>query len=85
MKPCLYYIYNTIAFLLCLMICAEVSIDNVKKAVVNGCLYSLLINTVGLIISAAKGRATGFFNNPNQLGYYALLILTFYTIFRKDM
>lgn len=73
----LYYIFNFLAFAECLFIGQRVGIDAIKRAMGVGSFAAVLITAIGLIIySGPASRSTGFFNNPNQLGYFAVIMLT---------
>ena len=52
------------------------SLEDIKKAVARGSYISILITMIGLSFMPGEIRRTGFFNNPNQLGYYAVIMLT---------
>ena len=75
-KPILYYAFNYIALIDFLIVGEEIGYQNVKKSVMIGSLISLIISSIGITFNAATGRGTGFFNNPNQLGYYALILFS---------
>ena len=73
----LYYIFNYFAFVGCIYIGENVGIDNVKQAIGIGSFFAVLVTAVGLLLFRGLGsRSTGFFNNPNQLGYFAVIMLT---------
>lgn len=72
----LYYIYNALIFLAALVLYRRhgelflrVTVFAVTATVFVQILSSIALRTSG-------GRGTLFFNNPNQLGYYALLAAT---------
>lgn len=50
--------------------------DGILKATLIGISISIIISTF-MIIESGESRAMGGFNNPNQLGYYYLVILCF--------
>ena len=73
----LYYIFNFIAFSSCVYIGQRVGIEKLKRAVGIGSFIAVLITAVGMVFFGGLGtRSTGFFNNPNQLGYFAVIMLT---------
>lgn len=73
----LFYVFNLISFCVCCLVATTVGLDKLKRAIAKGCCFSALLTAVGIIIyRGLKARNTGFFNNPNQLGYYSLIILT---------
>lgn len=45
-------------------------------------LVSVLLGGVGITVGAGAGRAVGFFNNPNQLGYYAVCAASTFAVLR---
>ncbi len=72
-----YYVFNFLAFATCICIGEEIGADKVKRSIGLGCLFSVLVTAVGIVYVGGTGiRTTGFFNNPNQLGYYGLIMLT---------
>ena len=83
LKSSLYYAFNLIAFFDLIIIGNDIGIDSLKKSIAYGCLISLGISSLGLILAGAGGRRVGFFNNPNQLGYYALVLFSL-TFLCKD-
>ena len=74
MRSTLYYIYNLFAVCFFFLVDEEIGTGILKHYIMIGCFCSLVITTVGIVILSGTGRSTGFFNNPNQLGYYALLV-----------
>lgn len=80
MRSSLYYIYNLFAVCFFFLIDEEIGTGNLKHYIMMGCFCSLVITTAGIIVLSGIGRSTGFFNNPNQLGYYALVVFAL-TIF----
>ena len=83
-RYCFYYIYNFIAFLDTIMICRRIGIRQLKLSLFYGAALSLLSPIIGIIISGGNARNVGFFNNPNQLGYHALVVMTVILLFRED-
>ena len=81
-----YYVFNFNAALLCIYIGEKIGIENLKLAICRGCLYSISITAAGFLLIRVSGiRSTGFFNNPNKLGYYALLIVTIIAFFPDQL
>ena len=77
LKKMLFYVFNLIAFCICSIVATSVGLDKLKCAIAKGCCLSALITAAGIIVGRGlRARNTGFFNNPNQLGYYALIIFT---------
>ncbi len=82
----LYYVFNFIAFLECLYVGQRAGVDSIKRAVGLGSFFGVIITAVGLLFfSGPQSRGTGFFNNPNQLGYYAVIMLTVVALCRKQL
>jgi len=71
----LYYIFNFLAVLLCVLVYQSIGIVEFKKAILNGAFLSSLVNIIGLIRTSGRVRGLGFFNNPNQLGYYGVVLI----------
>ena len=85
-KHSLYYLFNFFAFFTCLYIGEKIGIDRLKKAVAAGAFYSVIITAVGLLFfQNNSSRSTGFFENPNQLGYYAIIMITVTILCRDQM
>lgn len=82
----LYYVFNFLAFTVCLYIGERIGIDRIKKAVALGAFFSAIITVIGLIFFTGIGtRSTGFFNNPNQLGYYSVIMLTIIALCKDQL
>lgn len=81
-----YYVFNFIAALLCFFIGSRIGPERLKRAICNGCFWSILVTAVSLLVGRNyESRMMGFFNNPNQLGYYALLITTIIAFFPNEL
>ena len=76
LKSSLYYIFNFLSFVFVIRTGEKSSVDQLKNAISKGSFVSILITVAGLILISGPTRKTGFFNNPNQLGYYAVIMLT---------
>jgi len=84
----LFYIFNGIFFLLFIAAIFENGVLN--KKLINIISFTIVITLIFQFFLAIIGfqfgggeessRATLFFNNPNQLGYFALLMLSLFTI-----
>ena len=47
---------------------------------------SLIVSLIGIVVEpGAGGRSTGFFNNPNQMAYYALCGLSILQVINKGL
>lgn len=76
----LYYVFNLLAFTVVLRICLHAGVSAVMKSIAIGGMVSLIICLLGVssgVVAGAGGfRVVSFFNNPNQLGYHCLIVLT---------
>ena len=80
------YFFNYLAISLCIHIIADSGVEKTAKAVCSGSFISVLIAAVSVMLGLGNdksGRPSGFFNNPNQLGYYAIIVLTIMLLFRN--
>lgn len=75
-RPTLYYFFNLIVVLVTITV-RSYSNEAITRGIIRGCFISLVLTSVGLLMKLGGIRRLGFFNNPNQLGYYALLMLTY--------
>ena len=76
-KNSLYYIFNFVAFFVVLVIGYEIGVQALKRSLAIGTVIALSITAFGLLFVNSGSRALGFFNNPNQLGYFAVLAFSF--------
>lgn len=82
----LYYVFNFLAFAGCLYIGQKVGCETVKRAIGFGSFLAVIVTAAGLIFFSGSGiRSTGFFNNPNQLGYFAVIMLTVIALCKDQM
>ncbi len=82
----LYYIFNFLAFAGVIHIGQRAGVDLIKRAIGLGSLIATIITAIGLLLfSDAGSRGTGFFNNPNQLGYFAVIMLTVIILCKEQM
>ena len=73
----LYYVFNLIAFGFTIWIGEQIGLYRLKLSLAYGCFASLCVTAVGLLVVNNIGtRSTGFFNNPNQLGYFSVIAIT---------
>ena len=84
LKPCLYYVFNFIAVLTCFLVYIRVGADIFSKAIFTGVFLSSIVTLIGLVLPNEGARETGFFNNPNQLGYYGIVIIAFVFLVKRD-
>ena len=83
-KSTLYYLFNMLAVLLTLLVLQDCKRQKAAKYILWGCFVSLLITSIGLLLGMGGVRRLGFFNNPNQLGYYAILILSMFLFYYES-
>ena len=85
-KASLYYIFNFMLVLMMFKIKDYISISKLIRIYTYGIIASCAVSLFGIVFefSLNSSRQTGFFNNPNQLGYFALIALTSVLIFRKN-
>lgn len=71
-----WYIYNVLV-LLTIMVLYETEGETILRVICISVALSVTVQLAALLVGYAEigGRATQFFNNPNQLGYYGLLCL----------
>lgn len=82
----LFYIFNLLAFATCIVIGEEIGTSKLKMLVGSGSFVSVLITAAGFIFFPGRGaRSTSFFNNPNQLGYYAVVMLTVCILCKSEL
>lgn len=72
-----YYIYNFFVSLLVIILFTEYK-ENLYKITYKAIIVSVFIQILMYVISGgfSGGRMAGGFNNPNQLGYYSLLVMS---------
>lgn len=68
----LYYVYNSLLLLVALVL-YERHRDEFLRVTLASINVSLAMQILGSFAGQTGGRGALFFNNPNQLGYYALL------------
>ena len=72
----LYYVYNASIFLVALVLFRRYG-DVFLRVTVAVVIGTVLVQVLSaMVFRGGAGRGTLFFNNPNQLGYYALLAAT---------
>lgn len=80
-----HYVFNFLAAVLCIMIGNMIGVNNLVKTIALGCLICSLVIALGLVLNHSTGiRHAGFFNNPNQLGYYSLILLSCVFLFEDE-
>ncbi len=82
----LYYVFNF--FVVCAVIKLNeiVGYEKLTDDLIVGTILSCIVCLAGIAIKYEQGlRQTGFFNNPNQLGYYSVIVYTIAILFRERM
>ena len=80
----LYYVYNVGVFACCLLIYENIGYERLRDALRLGILLSSLVSAGSMLLNYTNVRSTGMFNNPNQLGYYGVVLVSFSLFLRKD-
>jgi len=81
----IYSIFNFLVLCTCFFAYERIGPD-IFKYVGNGFVLGTLVIAINLFFEIGGAtRSTGGFNNPNQLGYYALLLMTGSAIFGSYM
>lgn len=82
----LFIIYNIISYYFTIILIQDIGIKKADKEFTKGCYLSLILTVVGIFfLGSVTGRFAGFFNNPNQLGLYALLMITSGVLLRDNL
>lgn len=85
MLTSIFYIFNTLIFVSIILISVKMK-DGVYKYLYRGIIISVAIQVTMLLVNGVSSvRATNFFNNPNQLGYYALLCLSILVVVERKV
>lgn len=87
LTPALFYIYNFIILIVIIDICNREK-DRALDILKTGIFIGLLVTYIGIFYKGfsfkiegdSDFRAIGFFNNPNQLGYYAICVAGLFSI-----
>jgi len=69
----LYYVYNTLLFLVALVLFQRYG-DAFLRLTMNIVYLTIFLLVGSSLLSVGSMRGSLFFNNPNQLGYYVLLV-----------
>lgn len=82
----MHYVFNFLAAVLCIIIGNRIGAKQLVRTITEGCFLCALIIGIGLVLNTNGGiRRTGFFNNPNQLGYFALILMSCLLLFEKEL
>lgn len=81
-----YFIYNISVFILFMALFEkEFHVNKLKGSLRFTIFLQLLVSIIFSAYAYRSIRLTGTFNNPNQLGYWSLLVLVFYlSLLRKE-
>lgn len=82
-----FYIYNLGAFLFFAKLGLRTSLTNFKSSIAAGTILSASVTLLGVVLNYGNYssiRTAGFFNNPNQLGFYGVILFTL-LFFVKDV
>lgn len=81
---CLFPIFNLFAVMTCIML-NQLLGERFSNILEKGLVATSLVSAA-LVLMSSNGvaRTVGGFNNPNQLGYYAVVISTIALIYSKD-
>ena len=81
----LFYIFNLIAFSEFIIISSVSDIKRVRAATATGAMLGIVLSCVGLVVYSSAIRQAGFFNNPNQLGYYGVIVFSLALILEESI
>lgn len=81
-----FYAFNTLTLISTIFVYNKLKTD-IFKYIYFGIVISIVIQVIIYLVmkDLNPGRASNFFNNPNQLGYYALLCLSFLFIIERKI
>ena len=85
LKVNLYYVFN---FLVVYCVFSLIRINGYSRTVtvyITGTALSIALSLFGVFSGATRGRISGFFNNPNQLGYFCIIVMTAIIIYKKRL
>lgn len=80
--PVLFYTYNVLVFILITSI-LRVNVKKNSNLLAIGIYLSIMLQFIAALAGFGKPAGTRevlFFNNPNQLGYFALLMVSIFTV-----
>ena len=79
-----YYLFNFLIVFSIIKMNNIVPFEKIAKDCGIGAALSCIVCMVGMLLNPVSGiRQIGFFNNPNQLGYFSVIIFT-WTLVLKD-
>jgi len=74
-----YYVYNTLIVVVALVLYRRYG-DLFLRTTLYAVLATVYLQLTSAFLLSGEGRGSLFFNNPNQLGYYALIASTLITL-----
>lgn len=82
----MYFFFNYWAFYTVILVESDIGTERTIKSLVIGSFISVVIAILGACLdNGVNMRKMGWFNNPNQLGYFAILIVTVAVIFKEHL
>lgn len=85
LRSIVFYVFNLLVCVTVFQMCVRVGYERLVRIYLIGTALSILVCLAGIAINwRGVGRVTGFFNNPNQLGYFSLLTMTIFVVFCND-
>lgn len=79
-----YYLFNAILLVAVYSIRGNAPVDFDRIAIL-GLRASILIQVVAVLADAGYARAVGTFNNPNQLAYWGVAVMSMYLLIRRNV
>lgn len=81
-----YYIFNFLVVICCFAFYQAYGFDRLRRLFIYGIIVASTVSLLGIFINVrASARSTGFFHNPNQLGYFSTLLITAAILFKKHI
>lgn len=82
----LYYLFNLIVVYCVLSVARIEGFQRTVQFFLIGTVASIAVSLVGVLQGGSDGsRETGFFNNPNQLGYFCIVVMTVLVVFKRQI
>jgi len=75
-----YYIFNLVVFYACFQMYRKYGRQFLKTTAFTVAISVFIQLLITLVSYQVRGKTTGFFNNPNQLAYFALLMGTIFAV-----
>lgn len=86
-KPTAFYLFELLISFTIILMNNLIGTKALEHVLINGFFYASIITAVGCVQSViiGNGRTTAFFNNPNQLGLFAVVLITFVIYEKKNI